>query len=683
MIPEARPGAQSAIRHRRRPEFQPELRDVGFAAVGQERRGGEAGTEDGGADRDEQHRPRISRSASVHTRPARDTRQDAATPPHEPSRGSTTGGLARYVEPLPGSVPEVADPGSPLEERETLILSAAQDFERAWSMKDENGTPHGAFTLSLLRALGAAGRQESAARVFLRARSRLRAEGFEQEPVIAGPEHRRAAPLFGGRARTWRTSAAVLGVEDDGTIILQGGWATGLSQGSELRRVRRDDEEPELRLRIVSAELTRSRTEVIDPDAVPQVAVGDLFELDHWAVPEEASLRVRMPAIDWTSARLRTFASALAAIAEEHPRIQWVVDPVAETPTHVLSWRGGSAPSEDEGETCAWRLRRGDGRERQLGPRPEAEALRRELLSEGAEVRLFVHLPLPSDLRLGDRLGAGTPNDAVAVVSDSSQANYLLAGRLRRGRLEYAWVRPEVSLVDGATSSLPLRSRWLALGEGEDAIPALERGLEDLALRLGKIRAWLTLESPRAGVFPYRLALRNGGTREIKPGASAAPGFPRLTSGERYGVVLVASREELTRPFEPLYVYAFFLDSLGRSKLLFPRGYIGSVENRLPVLLTADSEAPVEIPLGDQPLLEITEPWGVDTYFLLTTSESLPDPFVLDFDGVRDADPNQDRGHPLERLLRHHGGSKRRTYLTPTTWSIDRVSFEVVAAREP
>ncbi|MCP4658929.1 MAG: hypothetical protein GY856_26250 [bacterium] len=91
----------------------------------------------------------------------------------------------------------------------------------------------------------------------------------------------------------------------------------------------------------------------------------------------------------------------------------------------------------------------------------------------------------------------------------------------------------------------------------------------------------------------------------------------------------------------------------------------------------ADENHPTEIPIGPQPVLEITAPWGIDTYFLLTTSEPIPDPFVLDSEGV--LGPDLSRGHPLERLLRNRGVSKRgKSLLTPTTWSIDRVSYEIL-----
>ncbi len=610
------------------------------------------------------------------------------------ARGLPSERTARYLDPMPGEVAEAGTPGPPLE-RKALILSAAQDFEVAREMEDEQGVSHGAFTLSLLRAIASASAWESVTDVFLRARSRLRAEGYQQEPVLAGPKRRRQAPLFGEPAGgAPRTRVGVLFVEGNGeVVILDGGWANGISQGSELRRMggskpgAEDDSAP-LRLRVIDTELTRSRARIISEGrrtSTPPLSRDDFFELTRWAVPAEANLRVWMPKSASTGSQLRQYAAELAAGLAEEPRIEWITDPVAKTPTHILFWRGGQ-----------WWLRRGRGRKHEMGSRPEATELRREIpADENSEARLFVKLPLASDLAPGVRLGANTRNDAIELVEEPSQATYHLAGRWQHGELEYAWVRPDVTLRDEPRSTLPLRTRWLVFRAGQEAASTIGRDLEVLALKLGKIRAWLTLDSPRRIFFPYRLALKRTRNGEVKFGdrklAEAAgrsrPGpwesevekHRRLTVGERYGVILLHSApEHKTATVEPRYVYAFFIDSSGRSRLLFPLGRRGSVENYLPVPMAEVDSSPSEIAAGPQPIVEIAEPVGIDTYFLLTTSEPIPDPFVLDSRGVRS--PDFARRHPLERLLRNRGVSTRNVdYLTSTTWSVDRVSFEIAS----
>ncbi len=77
--------------------------------------------------------------------------------------------------------------------------SASQDTERAWETLDEDYEDRGAFSLSLLRAMRDSGPRESAEHVFLRAKARLWVERTPQQPVMAGGEEMRKAPLFGGR----------------------------------------------------------------------------------------------------------------------------------------------------------------------------------------------------------------------------------------------------------------------------------------------------------------------------------------------------------------------------------------------------------------------------------------------------------------------------------------------------
>ncbi len=584
-------------------------------------------------------------------------------------RGLPTERSLRFLDPQPGDADDETDPGPELEGRDALILSAAQDFELAQEMNDERDEAHGAFTLSLLRSLARASPGESAARLFQSTRSRLRAAGFQQEPVIAGPPSRRAAPLFGGAVKEQRLSAAVLGVDADARVVLQGGWADGLSKGSVLRPVSgKEADNPAvaaLRLTLVEVELTRSYARIQSKDdqkagdPTTLVQPGDLFEFEQWAVLEEASLQVWIPTIETTADKLRAFVRGLADVADGS-RVRWVLDPVAEKPTHVLDWRTGS-----------WRLWAQHGGKQSLGARPGIEDLRQALPDQG-DVRLFVHLPLTPDLRQRIRLGDGTVHDLVEKVPDNAEAIYVLTGRWRPGTLEYAWIRPGVTAGDEATSSLPLHTRWVPF-DAKTGATTSARTLEDLVLRLGRIRAWLTLEPPTTDLFPYRLALRKSETRELKDGGDSRR---RLVEGEKYGLVLRADPEALEKPFDPLYVYAFFIDSDGKSTLVYPLGERGSVENRLPDM--TGGPPPAEIEIGRQPVLEMGEPHGIDTYFLLVTSEPLSDPFVLSAGGVRGRDP---RGkHPLERLFRNRGVVTRGDpfTLTPTTWSIDRVSFEVV-----
>jgi hypothetical protein len=149
--------------------------------------------------------------------------------------GRTTGVRYRGVRRDERDVADGRKHGPRPEERGALVVSAAQDYDTAWERRDDEGQMHGAFSWAWIRAMRDASSHESAEETFLRAQARLRAETPFQEPVLAGNTDVRFNPFLG--VSTDRRDRAVIGVErvqSDGTVLLQGGWANGLSVGSEL-----------------------------------------------------------------------------------------------------------------------------------------------------------------------------------------------------------------------------------------------------------------------------------------------------------------------------------------------------------------------------------------------------------------------------------------------------------------
>jgi len=175
---------------------------------------------------------------------------------------------------------------------------------------------------------------------------------------------------------------------------------------------------------------------------------------------------------------------------------------------------------------------------------------------------------------------------------------------------------------------------------------------------LHKIAAWSALESPAEGRWPYRLVLR-GERRVVNDGGKVA-------GADTYTIELRATAPLRSVPRR--HVYVFTINQYGESTLLFPPS--GSVENHFPL-----AGAPPAIPL--QAKFEIAKPYGVDTYFLLTTDEPLTNPWILQWEGVRSAPPPTKTA--LERLLALTSSSERRPLIvTPATWSIERIAIESV-----
>jgi Caspase domain len=222
--------------------------------------------------------------------------------------------------------------------------------------------------------------------------------------------------------------------------------------------------------------------------------------------------------------------------------------------------------------------------------------------------------------------------DDIVPAGDASVADYLLVSRSHGNRIESAWIRPHMRDSDRSAGGLPSRTAWTS------EPMQLRRDL----VTLRRIHAWLSLPSPPDTPAPYRLALRDERTKQLVDA-------PTVLGRRVYSLVLRPSQSSPGSRI-PRYYYVFMVDSRGNSHLLFPQ--TGSVENRFPI----GDPASTEILLGDPSAFRITRPFGVDTYFLLSTEEPLPNPAILEWDGVR-----------------------ARRALTGTPWSIERITLESAA----
>ena len=529
------------------------------------------------------------------------------------ARGMPAGATTRGVKADRRDIADGSDAGPRPEERGALVLSASQDFEMAQETRDPDQKIRGVFTWAWVRAMRDASPGEAAFDTFLRAQARLRNETPYQEPVIAANAAMRRTPFLGSRIDPDRTRVAVLRIQSDGTARLQGGWANGLSVGSTLRA-------PAAQLTITKliglgqadARVERGR-----------VAPGMLLEPAGWVAAPARPLRVWMPHVATGAMPIEGLAHLLAIVAKRR-QLKWINDPTITTPQYVIR-------HADHGWQLAGIKQFSDD---DAGAEAAIEAIPR-----GSS--LFVQLPAPAALTRAF--------DAIDATSDPASADYVLTGRYVNGRLTYAWVRPGVTRADRRKSGLPVRSAWVAESSPQ---------LRDAVLRLRKIAAWQLLESPPTGRSPYHLALRR-----LADGALVTSS---TSGGTRYRAVLRG--DNLPPRLSARFIYLFVIDSRGRSILLFPRAASGSVENHFPPIDTA--APPRELPITT---FDVSPPYGVDTYFLLTTDEPLPNPSILEWAGVR-----RTAAHPrsaLERLLIETGSSSR-SVVTPENWSIERVTWE-------
>ena len=538
------------------------------------------------------------------------------------------------------------------EDHGALVISSAQDYQTAGETKDDANVPHGVFSSALMSVLRSVAPNEPAARIFQRVKAIMQSSGRPQEPVLAGTMERRQQPLLGGvGAAPGLTTVAVLRMGGPGEVELQGGPAIGLREKAELVPFGRQGA-PAIRLKVTRVlGLSHSTADVIEGSR-DSIHPGDLFQIDQWAPSPAAGLRVSIPPAGLDRSVLPQLQRVLDQLRQA-AAIAWVEDPTDvpadSTALAVLRWgvRG-------------WVLEV-PGRPPTNLPRfLSAQAVERALLPVRGKARLFALLPPSPGLAAHLDLGRGGHNDLVDVVADPQDAQYLLVGRLREGRVEYAWIRPNASHEMAQSSTLPIRGDWVA-GDSAGATR-----LVDQALRLAKVRSWLEMEGPPGGGggrFPYYLALRNPATGELQ---TQGPVY----EGDYYGLALRADSAELKPWLEPRRVYVFAIDSYGTSTLLFP---LSNVLNVVPYEQTADGKWPTQITLGQDTLLSIQPPFGMDTYVLLTSDEVIPTE-ALAWEGVRTGKARG--GSPLASLLFGNSNAMRGpTPVVPVNWSIERLSI--------
>ena len=532
-------------------------------------------------------------------------------------------------------------------ERGALVLSAAQQDQLAHETTDAFGVRGGVFTISLTQALQASDPGEPAQNLFRRVKALIKASGKVQEPVLEGSETRKRQNLFGGKAEgvSGQTVAAIQSVSGR-SVILQEGIAAGLTVGTELAKV--GAVAPRLRITNVKG-LGTSHAQVIK-DAVAKIKPGDLYAVDKWAPPDVPSLHVWMPRSGMSSQNLIRFANDLSRLAKQRGFV-WVTDPTEQIPTHVIFFDGSN-----------WQLDLPTGEITTLGTRPTAAQIAEHLpISSSAVVSLFLSLPATKTLQQALQLGEGTNNSAIEPTQDRSLAHYHLMGRSEGGRLMYAWARPW--LAGQSETTLPIRTDWVELSE---PLEHNTRELERYAVRLGRIRAWLELEGPPgAQPFPYQLTLKRSETNEFLTGGT-------VFDGESYQLGLQRNTVR-ARKGRSHYVYVFVIDNQGKSQLLFPRP--ATVENRFPP--EQDSKAKKDHYLLENAVFNIGTPFGTDTFVLIATSEQLPDPTVLNSEGVRTRRA-MCGGTSLQVLLANVGAKTRGVHQrpVPTNWSIQRISVQ-------
>jgi hypothetical protein len=554
--------------------------------------------------------------------------------------------------------PDVLSNGQPRpapterEDNPALVFSAAQQDQAAQEMPltDKVSEPHGAFTAALVEALQALPAGASAAVVYQRVKAVLEGgSGSSQEPDMDATAARRRQPLFGGAAAdSGKVHAAALMTDEDGNVWLDIGRVSGIGIGSEFASMIPDGKGQTIKLRVTAMEgIARSLASVLSPPGA-KVTSGEVFELTKWLPAESPPLRV------WLWPSNLSEEDTLVAAAQIHAAgVSVVSDPAEELWTHILCWDGTN-----------WTLQQaGAPSPAILGAQLTADVLNQHL---PAGAKLWVNLP-PSR-ELAAKLTPENRDSAVQAAHDLAGAHYALAGTLTAEGPAYAWFHkselaagPPATVAANhspgcsATSQYPVRSDWVRIGDAS----VLDEGgaaLKKFASLLAKVHGWLEMADSPADASTanyYTLAMVH------------ASDDTTLTADQpaRQGELLKLALQSSDRVIEKRWVYILDIDCHGKGTLLYPLDY---AENQFPS--AADNGRQFVLPGART--LRIGPPYGVDTLILLSTAQPLPDPYVLNFEGVASRG-TRGMESPLEKLLNHtSGGTRGFSGEIPTDWGI-------------
>jgi hypothetical protein len=566
------------------------------------------------------------------------------------ARGSSTPEIAKTRH-INGSGVDAMDPSNPQkpEDRGALILSAAQPEQLAKEARDDQGNPHGAFTVALMKALNSSPVNESAEVLFLRLKAIMQANGSTQEPVLGGNDERRKQGLFGEdlSASAGKTMTAVLKVNPaDNSIELQGGYAIGLNVGCELKRSGGNEV-------IVISQITGMAKckATLKTGDIANIKSGDLFEISKWSSGNKPNLSVWFPSNTLTNAEILKIAANVGSLASNKD-YKWVTDPSKTAAQYIIQYFDGS-----------WKLCGPNATIIDLGKNVTADIVKSKVPKGNS---IFLQLPPSVELISSLNLGSGSDNSAIEIVKEALQANYILTGAYENSCLKYTWLKPNIIEEDTSfLSTLPVRTDWFVVKTADDIKTAGEQ-LSTYAVRLGKVNAWMNLSAPPDdGTYPFSLALKNNATGEYYTAGT-------VYEGQQFSLVLLTNKDKLkTWSGKSRYVYVFTIDVNGRTQQIFPFQNTGNEGNKLPNKVYEFEE---EISLGNVSFT-ISEPFGVDSYFLITSDEAINNFQAFNSDGV--VTRGGGSGSPLENLINDVGVGSRgiSNNATPANWGFQRIAI--------
>ncbi|MCH8905394.1 MAG: hypothetical protein IIA45_15955, partial [Bacteroidetes bacterium] len=422
-------------------------------------------------------------------------------------------------------------------------------------------------------------------------------------------------------------------------IILQGGYALGLDSGSLLRRI--DDT---LTVRVFKMNGLNRCIAKIERGDLSTVSVGDLFEIINWVSPKGSSLKVYLPSSDLDATAITQIVSQFNQLMQDD-RFAWVRDPSEETPEYIIFY-----------DKENWVISTPDGQLLLINGDVTAEYLRNNVQG-GAKI--FAYLP-PSKSFYNELISKISKSNSVELTDDPNLARYHLVGTAEDGQARYAFYWPKVSREDDLyLSTMPLRTDFVNVNNENSAVAT--NTLLDYAEKIAKIKVWLNMHNPiDEGRFPFHLVLKNHKTEAYYHLGDTVYGDDLLVLALETDKENLESWDQKSR-----YIYVISIYNDGSIKVRFPESS-ENVGNKLPIMQNGEVED-ITI-LSKKKGLRVGEPYGIDTYVMLTTDEPITFFEMMNSDAVYQNTKGEANYQELMYIL--NGNTKTRSVFTPANWSV-------------
>ena len=552
---------------------------------------------------------------------------------------------------MPASKYDAKDPSNPVppdsrKDGKYLILSAVQADELAQEQTDENGIPHGAFTIALLTAIKQQNVNSSVNNLFTAVHAILRSNGIIQEPVMAGDVERMNGTLFGLDKGALPDKILISADSIIGNRVkIEAGLVIGLNVENELTNVNGTTKIKVMK--VLGPNL--SECEIVAGDK--NIKPGELFEVTNWVSSSAPFLKIYIPDSKLEYQKVAGYAK----IVGDARNSIYLVNDFRNNDPDISVYFSNSNWSYIDHSKGVIQMR---------------DFSENNLISIAGNQKININIPPPQ--ALSDSLKSVLVRYRnLQIVNNPNDAQYALFGTLNHNNvLVYGLVKTQVSAND-SLGMMPLQTKTFELKtDNNDSYNYVTDSIAEYALRLSKVRGWLNILPPgEEDKFPFKLELKKNNTNQVI-------GSEGIKVGEHFNLYIVAEKKFASKWDGKLrYVYVFDIDQSGAMTLLYPAPSSGNTnkfprldENHLPIL---------EKKLDAGLIYSGSEPVGTDNYYFLVTDEAIPN-----YDIVFNQAGVQGRGleGPFGGLLNIGNVTMRSAPTTKTSagWLLQRIPVKTI-----